>query len=115
MKQPSPFPFCTTLVSPGTIWTVLDTVWWRLTPRGECGLSILPPKSSPTNEAIGRTLSEVVSVSISAPELIRDGRANVLTIAKESRKSAPRFAIRRGSDRIGISIGAMADHSRDCK
>jgi PAS domain S-box-containing protein len=73
------------------------------------------------NEAIGRTLSEVVSVSISAPELIRDGRAQGV-LHNRGGKEVPieesSTTIRNKKGKVigsVISIGAMADHSRDCK
>jgi PAS domain S-box-containing protein len=73
------------------------------------------------NEAIGRTLSEVVSVSISAPELIRDGRAQGVLHhrgGKEVPIEESSTTIRNKKGKVigsVISIGAMADHSRDCK
>jgi PAS domain S-box-containing protein len=73
------------------------------------------------NEAIGRTLSEVVSVSISAPESIRDGRAQGVLhhrAGKEVPIEESSTTIRNKKGKVigsVISIGAMADHSRDCK
>jgi PAS domain S-box-containing protein len=73
------------------------------------------------DEAIGRTLSEVVSVSISAPELIRGGRAQGV-LHHRTGKAVPieerSTTIRNEKGKVigsVIAIGAMTDHSRDCK
>jgi PAS domain S-box-containing protein len=73
------------------------------------------------DQAIGRTLSEVVSVSMSAPELIRDGRAQGVLhhrAGKEIPIEESSTTIRNEKGKVigsVIAIGAMADHSGDCK
>lgn len=73
------------------------------------------------DEAIGRALSEVVSVSISAPELIRGGRAQGVLhhrAGKEVPIEESSTTIRNEEGKVigsVIAIGAVAEPSRNCK